>query len=175
MTVHLSTPEVITQLARPYVAIGATVTMKSIDEVVPALLGEVMAWAEDHAEPAGAPFVRYRVIDMASLLVIEVGVPVAESVLGGGRVEAGLLPAGRYLRATHTLGPSTGSSRRPASSSTELPSTAWSSTRGAPTGARLAGTPRALPDRPRRRAGPVPVGDRARVPPERLTAHLRPR
>jgi effector-binding domain-containing protein len=102
MTVHLSTPEVITQLARPYVAIGATVTMNSIDEVVPALLGEVMAWAGDHAEPAGAPFVRYLVIDMAGLLVIEVGVPVAAPVLGDGRVEPGLLPAGRYLKATHT-------------------------------------------------------------------------
>lgn len=102
MTVHLSTPEVITQLARPYVAIGATVAMESIGEVVPPLLGEVMAWAEDRAEPAGPPFVRYLVIDMARALVLEIGVPVVEPVPGGGRVEAGLLPAGRYLRATHT-------------------------------------------------------------------------
>ena len=102
MTVHLSTPEVITHLARPYVAIGATVTMESMGDVVPRLLGEVMAWAEDHAEPAGAPFVRYLVIDMARALVLEVGVPVVEPVLGSRPVEAGLLPAGRFLRATHT-------------------------------------------------------------------------
>jgi effector-binding domain-containing protein len=102
VTVQLSTPEVVTRAGRPYVAIGATVTMESFGEVVPPLLGEVLAWAEDHAQPAGPPFVRYLVITMARAMVIEVGVPVVEPVLGAGRVEAGLLPAGRYLRATHT-------------------------------------------------------------------------
>jgi effector-binding domain-containing protein len=100
--VQLSTPTVVTRAERPYVAIGATVTMESIGEVVPRLLGEVLAWAEDHAEPVGAPFVRYLVIDMARALVLEVGVPVAEWVPASGSVEAGLLPAGRYLTATHT-------------------------------------------------------------------------
>jgi len=102
VTVHLSTPEVVTVAERPYVGVGATVTMASIGEVVPALLGEVMAWSEDHARPAGPPFVRYLVIDMDRQLVLEVGVPVREPVGGTGRVEPGLLPAGRYLRATHT-------------------------------------------------------------------------
>lgn len=103
MAVQLTTPEAVTQAARPYVAIGATVTMESIGDVVPALLGEVMAWAEDHAAPAGPPFVRYLVIDMDRALVLEVGVPVHEPVRDAtGRIEPGLLPAGRYLRATHT-------------------------------------------------------------------------
>ena len=105
MTMQLSTPEVVTRAERPYVAIGATVTMESIGVVVPALLGEVMAWAEDHAAPAGPPFVRYLVIDMAHALVVEVGVPVQEPVrepVPPGQVEPGLLPAGRYLLATHT-------------------------------------------------------------------------
>ena len=105
MTVQLSTPEVVTRAARPYVGIGAPVTMGSISDVVPALLGEVMAWAEDHADPAGPPFVRYLVIDMERALVLEVGVPVRAPVpepVPTGRVEPGLLPAGQYLLATHT-------------------------------------------------------------------------
>lgn len=106
MTVQLSTPEVVTLAGRPYVAIGATVTMASFGDVVPALIGEVAAWSADNARPAGPPFVRYLVIDMARELVVEAGVPVAQPVVeqvgGTGRVAAGLLPAGRYLRATHT-------------------------------------------------------------------------
>lgn len=103
MAVRLTTPETVTRAERPYVAIGATVTMESIGDVVPALLGEVMAWAEDHAAPAGPPFVRYLVIDMDRALVVEVGVPVLEAVREpAGRVEPGVLPAGRYLLATHT-------------------------------------------------------------------------
>lgn len=106
MTAQLSTPEVVTLAGRPYVAIGATVTMASFDDVVPALIGEVMAWSADNARAAGPPFVRYLVIDTARDLMIEVGIPVAEPMGdpadGAGRVEGGLLPAGRYLRATHT-------------------------------------------------------------------------
>lgn len=105
MSVQLTTPEVVTLAERPYVAIGTTVTTDPFGEVVPALLGEVMAWVEDHAAPAGPPFVRYLVIDMGRALVVEVGVPVREPVrepVPAGRVEPGVLPAGQYLRATHT-------------------------------------------------------------------------
>jgi effector-binding domain-containing protein len=56
--------------------------------------------------PAGAPFFRYTVIDMARELQVDVGVPVAAPVDGDDRVAAGALPAGRYATLTHVGHPS---------------------------------------------------------------------
>jgi len=101
MAVQLSEPTVVQLDARPYLGVRAEVTMASIGEVIPALIGEVLG----RGEPIeGAPFVRYHVIDMARELVIEVGVPVPAGLQGDERVVAGVLPAGRYLQATH-VGP----------------------------------------------------------------------
>jgi hypothetical protein len=53
-------------------------------------------WLAAHgAAPAGAPFLKYNVIDMARQLEIEAGVPVATAVDGDSRVLSGILPAGR--------------------------------------------------------------------------------
>jgi effector-binding domain-containing protein len=57
----------------------------------------VYAWLRQHGiAPAGAPFIRYRVIDMSAQLDIELGVPVARAVSGDDRIRADELPAGRY-------------------------------------------------------------------------------
>jgi effector-binding domain-containing protein len=54
-------------------------------------------WLKQHRiTPAGAPFLRYHVIDMAGEMDIEVGVPVAPQTLGDDRMKPGILPAGRY-------------------------------------------------------------------------------
>ena len=100
MPVRLNEPTVVGRQERAYLGIPAVVTMETIDQVVPALVGEVL----DRVGPlgAGAPFVRYDVIDMDRELRIEVGVPVAEGTAGDERLVAGVLPAGRYLSATHT-------------------------------------------------------------------------
>jgi effector-binding domain-containing protein len=45
---------------------------------------------------AGAPFLRYHVIDMNGEMDIEVGIPVATPLLGDALVKPGVLPAGRY-------------------------------------------------------------------------------
>jgi effector-binding domain-containing protein len=52
--------------------------------------------------PAGAPFLRYNLIDMEGALEIEAGVPVPVAVGEEGRVFAGVVPAGRYGTLTHT-------------------------------------------------------------------------
>jgi effector-binding domain-containing protein len=52
--------------------------------------------------PAGAPFIRYHVINMQAKLDIEVGAPVAGPLPGDGRVKAGVLPAGRYAALVYT-------------------------------------------------------------------------
>ena len=56
--------------------------------------------------PAGAPFIRYHVINMAANMDVELGVPVASAIAsaeaGDGRVRAGVLPAGRYAALVYT-------------------------------------------------------------------------
>src|SRR5262249_14780786 len=65
--------------------------------------GEMFAWLGARGvTPAGAPFIRYHVIDMAALMDVEVGVPVANVLEGDGRVCAGVLPAGRYAVLIYT-------------------------------------------------------------------------
>jgi effector-binding domain-containing protein len=93
---------------RHYVAIPASVTMDMLGAVVPPLNGEVFRWlAERGIAPAGPPFWRYNVIDMARLLAMEAGVTVATAITGDERVQAGILPAGRYATLRHTGAPDT--------------------------------------------------------------------
>lgn len=88
--------------AQPYVGIRVQVPMDGIsvavDQAFPALFG----WLGQRGiAPAGAPFIRYHVIDMTSELDIEMGVPVAAPIAGDDTVTAGALPAGRYVVLRH--------------------------------------------------------------------------
>jgi effector-binding domain-containing protein len=102
MTTHLSAEPAIAQRAgQPYVAIRKSVTMETMQEIVDSLPA-VFGWLGAHRiEPAGAPFFKYNVIDMARRLEVEAGVPVAAVPATDGTVIAGVLPAGRYVTATH--------------------------------------------------------------------------
>jgi effector-binding domain-containing protein len=69
---------------------------------VGARLGEVFDWlAARGVRPAGPPFFKYNVIDMAEELEVEAGVPVVEPVEGDGQIISGVLPAGRYAMVSH--------------------------------------------------------------------------
>lgn len=98
-------PHIQDRAAQHYAGIRETVTMESIGAAVdrgfPELFGRLAA---DGIEPAGAPFVRFLVIDMMADLEIELGVPVAAPVTGSGRVQPGVLPAGKYAVIRH-VGP----------------------------------------------------------------------
>jgi effector-binding domain-containing protein len=68
----------------------------------------VFGWLAGHGTPpAGAPLIRYLVINMATKLDVEIGVPVARIGPGNGRVSRGVLPAGRYATILYT-GPYSG-------------------------------------------------------------------
>jgi effector-binding domain-containing protein len=99
-------PEIETRTEQPYVAIRARVSMAGIPAFA-VRTSEVFEWlgARD-LKPAGPPFFRYNVIDMARELEMETGVPVATAVDGDGDVVSGVLPAGRYATVTHTGHPS---------------------------------------------------------------------
>jgi effector-binding domain-containing protein len=102
-----ATPEIVTRPEQPYAAIRVQVTMAELGAVVPPLNQEVFAWlGKQGAAPAGAPFWKYNVIDMAGKLEIEAGVTVAAAVAGDDRVVSGVLPAGRYVTLTHVGHPS---------------------------------------------------------------------
>jgi effector-binding domain-containing protein len=102
MTTYLSAgPAIVERAGQPYVAIRKSVTMETMQEIVDSLPA-VFAWLGAHGiEPAGAPFFKYDVIDMARRLEVEAGVPVAAVPAADGTVVAGVLPAGRYVTATH--------------------------------------------------------------------------
>jgi effector-binding domain-containing protein len=51
--------------------------------------------------PTGAPFVRYIEVDMEHSLLVELGIPIADTPPSDGRVPAGTLPAGDYVTLLH--------------------------------------------------------------------------
>jgi effector-binding domain-containing protein len=102
----LVTPEIETRTEQPYVALRDRVPMSGIAAFA-VRTGEVLGWLGARGlAPAGPPFLKYNVIDMARELEMENGVPVAAPVNGDDLVVAGVLPAGRYATVTHTGHPS---------------------------------------------------------------------
>lgn len=96
-------PQIQARAAQHYAGIPATVTMDTISTAVDSGFAELFGWlAGNGIGPAGPPFIRYLVIDMAGDLQIELGVPVSAPVTGSGRVQPGVLPAGRYAVLRHT-------------------------------------------------------------------------
>jgi GyrI-like small molecule binding domain len=97
----MSAPEIVTRAEQPYVAIRGQVSMAEVGPFA-GRTGEVFAWLGARGlAPAGPPFLKYNVIDMARQLKVEAGVPVAVTADGDGQVISGVLPAGRYATVTH--------------------------------------------------------------------------
>lgn len=77
--------------------------IRDFKRVIPQTLGEVFAWAgENGVHPAGPPYMRFHVIDMAGLMDMELGIPVAEPIQPNGKVQPGTFPAGRYASLIYT-------------------------------------------------------------------------
>src|SRR5262245_41186624 len=100
------TPEIVTRVQQPYAAVRAHVTMADLG-ALGSRLGEVFGWLGARGiTPAGPPFFRYNVIDMARELEIEAGVPIRSAAAGDDTIVTGVLPAGRYATVTHVGHPS---------------------------------------------------------------------
>ncbi len=88
---------------RHYVGIRTLAAGSEFPTIIPQLIDEVFGWLGKHnIEPDGAPIMRYYVIDMATKMDVEIGVPVAKPVTGDDRVKAQVLPAGRYASLIYT-------------------------------------------------------------------------
>lgn len=104
-------PRVVTCAEQPYMGIAEVITMTTFD-VVADRIPELFGWLGGHGlAAAGAPFIRFNVIDMERELEVEAGVPIAAEASAaasraaaetpGQAVFVGLLPAGDYVSATH--------------------------------------------------------------------------
>jgi len=96
-------PKVEYRNEQPYMGIRTQVPMRQMRKVIPQLLVELFSWLEQEGvPPAGPPFNRFHVIDMANDMDIELGVPVASALPGNDRIRPGLLPAGEYASLVYT-------------------------------------------------------------------------
>ncbi|GAA3146829.1 effector-binding domain-containing protein [Kribbella aluminosa] len=94
-------PEIVELGERPYVALRGTVPMDGIAAFADRLR-EVIDWlAAREIAPNDAPFFKYDVVDMDRGLTMEIGFPVDDVHSGEGEIVTGVLPAGRYVTATH--------------------------------------------------------------------------
>ena len=97
----LTLPKLVEREAQPYVALRRTVKLP-FNDVVDATMPKLWQWLGEHQlEPAGPPFFKYNVIDMAGELEIEFGAPTATLLSTDADVVTGTLPAGRYATLTY--------------------------------------------------------------------------
>jgi hypothetical protein len=97
----MSRYDVVQRTAVPYAAIAIALPMEKLGSAAP-LNGAVFGWlAQQDVAPAGPPFWKYNVIDMAGQLELEVGVATETPATADDRVSVGELPAGRYLETTY--------------------------------------------------------------------------
>lgn len=97
MTTTISEPKVDQREEQVYMGIRIQTPMKGMMKAADGLNKELNAWAKKNGlKPTGFPFLRFHVVDMAGIMDIEAGLPVAEPFPGDERVHVGRLPAGRY-------------------------------------------------------------------------------
>lgn len=99
----ITKPKFETRPEQAYIGVRTQVPMHDLSEVIPRLFDEGHDWLKAQGvAPAGAPFIRYHVIDMPGQLDVAMGWPVASALAGNGHITAGILPAGRYASVLYT-------------------------------------------------------------------------
>lgn len=88
---------------RPYLGIPVFTSMHEEPQVIAEHLAELKEWMRSRQiAAAGAPFVRYRQIEMPNRMEIDVCLPVTSAPPGDGRVRGNALPTGQYAVLLHT-------------------------------------------------------------------------
>lgn len=98
-------PRIEVRAARPYLGRALTTSIDREAADVVRQFAELRRWLHAHGrETTGAPFIRYREIEMPHRLAIEACLPIASMAQGSGGIVADDLPAGRYAVLEH-VGP----------------------------------------------------------------------
>jgi hypothetical protein len=85
--------------ALPYHGIRTQTPMKGMFTVVDRLRAVLENWLHArHAAVSGPAFLRYHVINMAGMMDVAIGIPVATLLPVDGQIIADQLPAGQYAR-----------------------------------------------------------------------------
>lgn len=96
-------PKLDNRKEKRYLGIRFQVPFKGMSSHISKRFKEIQHWAGEHGvRIAGAPFLRYYVIDMAGEMDLEVGIPVSAAHSGDELVRPGVLPAGRYASLVYT-------------------------------------------------------------------------
>lgn len=99
----VSKPRLEQRSAQPYAGIRTQVPMRTLEKASSRLFAELKAWMHRNAlQPAGAPFLRFHVINMDANMDVTMGVPMAAPISNDGHIQAGCLPAGRYASLIYT-------------------------------------------------------------------------
>src|SRR5689334_1657853 len=99
----ITEPKIDQRKEQPYAGIRARVSISELPNTIPTLVDEVYGWlGKQGIESVGGSFIRFNVINMADNLDIQIGVPVVSPITGDGRVQAGMIPAGRYASLIYT-------------------------------------------------------------------------
>jgi|FEC22Drversion2_1045045.scaffolds.fasta_scaffold01622_9 DNA gyrase inhibitor GyrI len=92
-------PEIVFRPVRVYAYIAHRVPLADIGKVAEAGFDRLDAWLKrDGLASTGAPFLRYRRIDMAGTIDIETGIPVEDAGVGDEVAGFAEIPAGHYAR-----------------------------------------------------------------------------
>ncbi len=94
-------PTIVQRDDQPYVGRRESITMTEFARVADHLPTMFGGLAERGVAITGAPFFRYRLIDMSATLVVEAGIPVAGPVDVPEPSFTDTLPAGRYATVSH--------------------------------------------------------------------------
>jgi len=94
-------PTIVQRVEQPYVGRRESITMTEFARVADHLPG-MFGWLGERGVPAaGAPFFRYRVIDMSADLVVEAAIPLEERIDVPEPLFVDSLPGGRYATTIH--------------------------------------------------------------------------
>lgn len=101
--VKTTEPKIEARPEKHYMGIRTLAAPSEMPQVIGQSLDELFGWfGEQGIEPEGAPILRFNVIDMENKMDIEIGLPVKQALGGTERIQAGVLPAGRYAFLVYT-------------------------------------------------------------------------
>lgn len=99
----ISEPTIEQRAEQPYLGIRTQVAMRDFEPVIESSFIALGDWMDARKiEHAGPRLIRYHAIDNAGNLDVEMAVPVAAHVQGEGRINRGVMPAGRYAKVLYT-------------------------------------------------------------------------